>query len=79
MRSATVDIWLAALILAIGGYIAAYSLWHGLMQRYRVDQVTPFALLTPVIGVVAGAVFLDERTSVFSIFDCIRGISVRDP
>ena len=79
MRSATVDIWLAVLILAIGGYIAAYSLWYGLMQRCRVDQVTPFALLMSVIGVVAGAVFLGERTSAFSIFDCTRGISVRDP
>ena len=68
MRSATADIWLAVLVLAIGGYIVAYSIWYGLMQRYRVDQVTPFALLMPVIGVVAGAVFLGERPSVISIF-----------
>ncbi len=32
------------------------------------DQVTPFALLMPVAGVLAGAIFLGERLSVLSIF-----------
>jgi O-acetylserine/cysteine efflux transporter len=67
LRSATADIWLAVLVLAIGGYVVAYSIWYGLMQRYRVDQVTPFALLMPVVGVLAGAVFLGERLSVISL------------
>lgn len=67
LRSASADIWFALLVLAIGGYVAAYSIWYGLMQRYRVDQVTPFALLMPVVGVLAGAVFLGERLSPISI------------
>jgi O-acetylserine/cysteine efflux transporter len=41
--------------------------WYGLMQRYRLDQVTPFALLMPVIGVLAGAVFLGQRLSLVAL------------
>ncbi len=67
LRSATADIWLAVVVLAVGGYVVAYSIWYGLLQRYRVDQVTPFALLMPVAGVLAGAAFLGERVSVLSI------------
>ena len=67
LRSATLDIWVAVLVLAIGGYVVAYSIWYGLMQRYRVDQVTPFALLMPVVGVFAGAAMLGEHLSLASI------------
>jgi O-acetylserine/cysteine efflux transporter len=68
LRTATMDVWLALLALAIGGYVVAYSIWYGLLQRYRVDQVTPFALLMPVAGLIAGAAFLGERLSSISIF-----------
>ncbi len=67
LYSATLDIWLAVLVLAVGAYVIAYSIWYGLMQRFRVDQVTPFALLMPVIGVLAGAILLGERLSLLSI------------
>jgi O-acetylserine/cysteine efflux transporter len=67
LRSSTPDVWLAVLVLAIGGYVVAYSIWYGLMQRYRVDQVTPFALLMPVVGVVAGALILHEHVSLTSV------------
>lgn len=67
LRSATLDVWVAVLVLAIGGYVIAYSIWYGLMKRYRVDQVTPFALLMPVVGVVAGAIVLGEHLSLASI------------
>jgi O-acetylserine/cysteine efflux transporter len=65
LRTATFDVWLAVLLLAIGGYVVAYSIWYGLMQRYRVDQVTPFALLMPLVGVLAGAIILGERLSLW--------------
>jgi O-acetylserine/cysteine efflux transporter len=65
LRTATVDVWVAVLVLAIGGYVVAYSIWYGLMKRYRVDQVTPFALLMPLVGVLAGAIFLGEHLSLW--------------
>jgi O-acetylserine/cysteine efflux transporter len=68
--------------LADSGYVAAYSIWYGLLQRYRVDQVTPFALLMPVAGVFAGATFLGERVSAVSICGgliVLAGVAVAIP
>jgi O-acetylserine/cysteine efflux transporter len=66
LRSASPTVWIAVLVLAIGGYVVAYSIWYALMKVYRVDQVTPFALLMPVVGVLAGALLLSERLSTSS-------------
>jgi O-acetylserine/cysteine efflux transporter len=63
LRTATRDVWIAVIVLAVGGYVVAYSIWYGLMQRYRVDQVMPFALLMPLVGVLAGAIMLGEHLS----------------
>jgi O-acetylserine/cysteine efflux transporter len=65
LQTATWDVWIAVIVLALGGYVVAYSIWYGLMQRYRVDQVTPFALLMPLVGVLAGAIILGEHLSVW--------------
>jgi O-acetylserine/cysteine efflux transporter len=65
LKTATWDVWIAVIILAVGGYVVAYSIWYGLMQRYRVDQVMPFALLMPLVGVLAGAIILGEHLSVW--------------
>jgi len=67
LQTATPDVWVAMLVLAIGGYVVAYSIWYGLMRRYRVDQVTPFALLMPLVGVLAGAIILGEHLSVWTV------------
>ena len=37
-----------------------------MMRKFRVDQVAPFALLMPVVGVAAGALGLGERLTLFS-------------
>lgn len=55
--------WFAVGLLSIGGFAIAYSIWYGLLQRYRVDQVAPFALLMPFIGVVASVMVLGEHLS----------------
>ena len=67
LRSASPTVWVAVLVLAIGGYVVAYSIWYALMKVYRVDQVTPFALLMPVVGVLASALLLSERLSTSSL------------
>jgi O-acetylserine/cysteine efflux transporter len=54
-------------VLVLAGYALPYSIWYGMLRRYRVDQVTPFALLMPITGVVAGAAFLGERLTEQSI------------
>ena len=53
--------WMAVTVLATGGFVAAYSIWYGLLQRYNVDQIAPFVLLMPVAGVASAFIFLGER------------------
>jgi len=55
--------WIAIAVLALGGFVAAYSTWYGLLRRYRIDQIAPFALLMPIIGVLIAFLFLNERPS----------------
>ncbi|MET2831137.1 DMT family transporter [Mesorhizobium shangrilense] len=55
--------WAAIAVLALGGFVAAYTIWYGLLRRYRIDQVAPFALLMPIIGVLIAFLFLNERPS----------------
>ena len=59
--------WFAFAVLAFGGFAGAYAIWYNLLRRYRVDQVAPFVLLMPVIGVLSSWVLLDERPTLISI------------
>ena len=38
----------------------SYLLWYGLLERNRMDQVAPFALLMPLIGMFNGVMFFHE-------------------
>lgn len=60
LRTADTSQWLSAIVLAVGGFVVAYRIWYSLMRRYRVDQVTPFALLMPPFGLLAGWLLLGE-------------------
>lgn len=40
--------------------IVAYWLWYRLLHRYPVAQVVPFMLLLPIVGVLSGALLLNE-------------------
>jgi O-acetylserine/cysteine efflux transporter len=59
--------WSMVLALAFGGYALPYAIWYSLLRRYRVDQITPFALLMPITGVLASAAILGERPSLMSL------------
>jgi O-acetylserine/cysteine efflux transporter len=45
---------------AIASSVIAYSLWYRLLARHDINQVVPFTLLGPVVGVVAGILMLGE-------------------
>jgi O-acetylserine/cysteine efflux transporter len=64
LLKASVFDWSAVVVLALGGFVVAYTIWYSLLRRYRVDQVTPFVLLMPMIGVIIAVLFLQERPSV---------------
>ena len=53
--------WAAVAYLGVGATLAGYGLWNRLLKSYPAAQVTPFALLVPVIGLAAGAVTFGER------------------
>lgn len=63
LQTASFQDWFAVVLLAIGGFAIAYSIWYALLQRHRVDQIAPFALLMPFIGVLVSVVALGERLS----------------
>jgi O-acetylserine/cysteine efflux transporter len=60
LHSATAGDWMAlAFVTAIGFYIG-YAVWFALLRRCRVDELAPFTLLMPVIGILtAGAILGD--------------------
>jgi O-acetylserine/cysteine efflux transporter len=67
IASATPIDWIRFVAFAVGGFVIAYSLWYGLLRRYRVDQVIPFTLLMPIAGVVAGGLMLGETISAMAL------------
>ncbi|MCZ8545162.1 DMT family transporter [Mesorhizobium qingshengii] len=60
MVQATVSQWCAVAVLAVGGFVAAYSIWYGLLRRHRIDEIAPFILLMPLFGVLTAHVLLGE-------------------
>ena len=67
LTSATPYQWAQVLVFSLGGFVLAYSIWYGLLSRYRVDQVTPFGLLMPPIGAVGGFLYLGEKISLVEL------------
>lgn len=63
VRSATATEWVEVGVLALGGFVAAYSIWYGLLQRHRVDEIAPFILLMPLVGLAMAYLLLGERAS----------------
>ena len=58
--SISAESWIAILILAFLGCVLPYALWYRLLMRYRVDEVMPFSVLMPVVGVILSIVELGE-------------------
>ncbi len=52
--------WGALLFQAVVIAIFTYWIWYNMMRRYPVNQVMPFTMLMPMIGVAAGALMRDE-------------------
>lgn len=50
--------------------VAAFSywIWYNLMRRYPVNQVMPFMLLQPLIGVAAGYLLLNDEVTLRMMF-----------
>jgi O-acetylserine/cysteine efflux transporter len=60
MHDLKMESWIAMLFLAFLGCVLPYALWYRLLMRYRVDEVMPFSVLMPVVGVVLSIIELGE-------------------
>lgn len=60
VRSADGAAWGSFLLLAVGGFMVGNLVWYSLIRRLRLDQITPFLLAMPVIGVATSAIVLGE-------------------
>ena len=62
--------WRGVGSIAFMSYLATifgFATWASLLSRYPASQVTPFALLIPIVGIVSGALLLGERVSMLEI------------
>lgn len=55
--------WLSLAYVSVASVVIGYSLWGLLLSRHKAADVTPFALLIPVVGMGTAAIFLGERLS----------------
>ena len=62
---------------------ASYLLWFGLLRRYPATKLSAFTLLTPVAGLLAGVLLLDEplttRLLVATVAVCVGIAAVNRP
>ena len=60
VRSATGSGWVALVYTAVMSSVVANSGLYFLLQRYPVNLVSPFGLLSPIFAVIGGILFLDD-------------------
>jgi O-acetylserine/cysteine efflux transporter len=53
--------------LAYGGTVLGFGLWSRLLAHYSSAKVAPFALLIPVVGMIAGWLIFDEPLGRFEL------------
>lgn len=65
--------WAAVVYVALISTVVGYSIWGTLLSRHRAADVTPFALLIPVVGMLVAALILGER---ITGFEALAGLVV---
>jgi len=57
----------SVLVLSYGGTLFGYGLWVWLMAHHSAATVAPFALLVPVVGIIAAALVFGESLSLLEV------------
>lgn len=60
VRAADAATWAAVLWQSVGNTLFGYAAWGWLLARYPAATITPMAMLVPVFGMGASAIFLGE-------------------
>jgi len=58
--NASLHAWMGVAYSAVMSTIAAYGIWYWLLARHEVNQVVPFILFLPLVGVAGGSLALGE-------------------
>lgn len=61
--STSFNTWSALIYVSLVSTLVAFAIWGKLLKSYSSIKVAPFALLIPVIGIIASNIILDERLS----------------
>jgi len=61
VRTAGLEQWLAFAFVTLIGFYAGYVVWFSLLRKHRMDEVAPFVLLMPVVGIITASIILGER------------------
>ena len=67
LRDAGPETWAAVLWQSAGNSLFGYAAWAWLLSRHPAASITPMALLVPVFGLGASAVFLGEPMPLWKI------------
>ena len=70
---------LSVLALSYGGTTFGYGLWSRLLTRHPAAAVAPFALLVPIVGMIAGSAIFGEPLDAFELWGAVlvmAGLSV---
>jgi O-acetylserine/cysteine efflux transporter len=70
---------LSVFFLAYAGTTFGYGMWSRLLARHPAASVAPFALLVPIVGMVAGGVVFGEPLDAFEVWGALlvmAGLSV---
>lgn len=61
LMSTTAPTWLSIAYVGFISTFIAFSIWGKLLKNYSAATVTPFALLIPVVGLLASGIILNEK------------------
>lgn len=59
--------WMSVAYVSVASVIVGYTLWSLLLSRHPAADVTPFALLIPVVGIATAALILGETLTHFEL------------
>ena len=75
LSGASYQTWLVVVWQSVGNTLIGYGLWNGLLHRYPAAAIAPWALLVPVSGMSASALFLGETLPWWKLLAAILIIS----
>ncbi|THD46402.1 MAG: hypothetical protein E7774_06170 [Bradyrhizobium sp.] len=67
----SLQLMLSVLVLSYGGTVFGYGLWSRLLANHPAASVTPFALLVPIVGMIAASIIFGEPLDAFELWGAL--------